>query len=215
MTDWATISSLATAGATLVLAVATFASVHSANRAARSAEGATRIAERSLLSAQRPLLVTSRAQDPEQRIEFAEGKSLLLPGGGAAVEVTEGILYMALAVRNVGTGLAILHSWYMSVGERIERTHPPLEAFTAHVKDIFVAPGDHGFWQGAFRDPTAEQYAATAAAISAGDSLMLDVLYSDYEGGQRVISQFVLRLEGGVWQPSVVRHFNVDRPDPR
>jgi hypothetical protein len=38
MTDWATISSLATAGATLALALGTFASVRSANRAARAAE---------------------------------------------------------------------------------------------------------------------------------------------------------------------------------
>ena len=38
--DWATISSLATAGGTLVLAVATFASVRSANRSARVAEHA-------------------------------------------------------------------------------------------------------------------------------------------------------------------------------
>ncbi len=38
MADWVTISSLATAGGTLVLAVATFGSVKSANRAARIAE---------------------------------------------------------------------------------------------------------------------------------------------------------------------------------
>lgn len=38
MAHWATISSLATAGGTLVLAVATFSSVRSANRAARVAE---------------------------------------------------------------------------------------------------------------------------------------------------------------------------------
>ena len=43
MTDWVTISSLATAGGTLVLAVATFSSVRSANRSAR-------VAERSLLA---------------------------------------------------------------------------------------------------------------------------------------------------------------------
>src|ERR1039457_6034019 len=42
MADWVTISSLATAGGTLVLAVATFSSVRSANRSAR-------VAERSLL----------------------------------------------------------------------------------------------------------------------------------------------------------------------
>lgn len=56
MTDWATISSLATAGGTLVLAVATFASVRSANRSARTAE-------RTLLAGQQPLLVSSREQD--------------------------------------------------------------------------------------------------------------------------------------------------------
>ena len=40
MTDWATISSLATAGGTLVLAVATFSAVRSSNRSARVAEHA-------------------------------------------------------------------------------------------------------------------------------------------------------------------------------
>ena len=41
MADWVTISSLATAGGTLVLAVATFSSVRSANRSARVAERVT------------------------------------------------------------------------------------------------------------------------------------------------------------------------------
>jgi hypothetical protein len=36
--DWTTISALSTAGGTLVLAAATFASVRSANRSARAAE---------------------------------------------------------------------------------------------------------------------------------------------------------------------------------
>ena len=47
MTDWVTISALATATGTLVLAVATFASVRSANRAAR-------VAEQAFLMGQRP-----------------------------------------------------------------------------------------------------------------------------------------------------------------
>jgi hypothetical protein len=54
--DWASIASLATAIGTLVLAVATFASVRSANRAARAAE-------QSLLVGLRPLLMPSRLQD--------------------------------------------------------------------------------------------------------------------------------------------------------
>ena len=40
MTDWVTISSLATAGGTLILAVATFSATRSANRSARVAERA-------------------------------------------------------------------------------------------------------------------------------------------------------------------------------
>ena len=47
--DWGTIAELATAGGTLVLAISTFASVRSANRAARAAE-------RSLLVGLQPLL---------------------------------------------------------------------------------------------------------------------------------------------------------------
>ena len=47
--DWVTISALATAGGTLVLAGATYASTRSANRAAR-------VAELSLLAGLRPLV---------------------------------------------------------------------------------------------------------------------------------------------------------------
>jgi hypothetical protein len=56
MADWVTISSLATAGGTLVLAVATFSSVKSANRSAR-------VAEQSLLVGLRPVLIPSREED--------------------------------------------------------------------------------------------------------------------------------------------------------
>ncbi|MGZ4708036.1 MAG: hypothetical protein ACXWBN_04765, partial [Acidimicrobiales bacterium] len=61
MADWQTISSLATAGGTLVLAVATFVSVRSSNRSAR-------VAEQALLTGMRPLLVTSLSDDPIQKV---------------------------------------------------------------------------------------------------------------------------------------------------
>lgn len=50
MTNWTTIASLATAGGTLVLAVATFVSVRQGNRATRISERAARVAEQSLLA---------------------------------------------------------------------------------------------------------------------------------------------------------------------
>ena len=56
MADWATISQVATAGGTLVLAIATFSSIKSSQRA-------TALAERALLAGQRPLLIPSRESD--------------------------------------------------------------------------------------------------------------------------------------------------------
>ena len=221
-TEWATVASLATAVGTLVLAVATFASVRSANysaraadRAARIAERSARIAERSLMASQRPLLMSSRLQDPEQKIQFVEGKFLKVAGGAATLEFDDGVVYMVISVRNVGTGLAVMHGWHVEVSGQPQPTHPPLEDFTTQTRDIYVAPGDIGFWQGALRDPAAAQFKAVAAAVEGGDPMMLSILYGDWEGGQRVISQFTLRHANDRWLTSTGRHFNVDRPDPR
>jgi hypothetical protein len=49
----------------------------------------------------------------------------------------------------------------------------------------------------------------------------VDLLYSDNEGGQRAISRFLLSPEktadrqDTIWVASVLRHRNLDRPDPR
>jgi hypothetical protein len=45
---------------------------------------------------------------------------------------------------------------------------------------------------------------------------MVDVLYSDAEGGQRMISRFSMtpRDDGG-WLAAAGRHWNVDGVDPR
>ena len=75
-TDWVTVSSLATAGATLVLAFATFASVKWVNRAVR-------VAERSLLAGLRPVLMPSRPDDPPQRVGFSDDRWFKVPGSGA------------------------------------------------------------------------------------------------------------------------------------
>ena len=215
MTDWSTIASLATAGGTLVLAVATFASVRQGNRATRISEQAARVAEQSLLAGRRPLLMNSRLQDPKQRVEFRGGEHFDVLGGRAGIEVTDSVVYLAISIRNVGTGVAVLHGWYLCVGLQYERVHPPLDEFTAQNLDIYVAPGDTGYWEGACRDPGADDFKAVTAAVDTGGTLVVHLLYGDYEGGQRVISQFNLVHQDDIWIASVVRHFNVDRPDPR
>lgn len=70
--DWVSISSIATAGATLVLALATFASVRSANRAARAAET-------SLLAGLRPVLMPSRPEDAPLKVGFIDDKWFHVP----------------------------------------------------------------------------------------------------------------------------------------
>ena len=215
MTDWATIASLATAGGTLVLAVATFASVRQGNRATRISEYAARVAEQSLLAGRRPLLMNSRLQDPKQRVEFKGGEHFDVLGGRAAIRATDSVVYVAISIRNVGTGVAVLHGWYLCVGIQYERVHPPLEEFTTQNLDIYVAPGETAYWEGACRDPDADDFKAVTAAVDTGGTLVVHLLYGDYEGGQRVISQFNLVHQDDSWIASVVRHFNVDRPDPR
>jgi hypothetical protein len=116
-TDWATIAELATAGGTLALAVSTFASVRSANRAARAAEEALQVGLQ-------PLLVPSRLQDERQKIFFMDGKHLVVEGGGAAVEVDGNVAYLAMSVRNAGQGIAVLRCWHAQPGQLLGEQQP-------------------------------------------------------------------------------------------
>jgi hypothetical protein len=122
---------------------------------------------------------------------------------------------MAISVRNVGTGLAVLLGWHVQVGVQQARAHPPLDEFAGQRRDIYLPPGDVGFWQAALRDPTAEVFKAVGAAIEASEPLVISVLYGDFEGGQRVISQIILRHQGQQCLVSAGRHFQLDQPDPR
>jgi hypothetical protein len=209
----ASYADLATAAGTLVLAVATFRAVRSANRAAR-------VAEQALLLGLRPLLVPSRLDDPAQKIFYGDGKFEYVQGGRGAAEVDGGNVYLAISLRNAGRGIAVLRGWRFMVGQQPREGHAPLSEFHEHQRDIFVAPNDIGFWQAAFREPDRDpQYGEAIAAVRTGEPLTIDVLYGDHEGGQRAISRFMLRPFGSederVWLTNVVRHWNIDRPDPR
>jgi hypothetical protein len=208
--DWVTISALATAAGTLVLAIATFASVRSANRAAR-------VAEQSLLVAIRPLLMPTRVDDPVQKVGFADQKWLHVPGGSSVAEVTDEAVYLAIALRNVGTGIAVLHGWYVHPDPQIGvNEHAPLEDFRRLSRDLFVAQGDVGFWQGAFRDPASEEYATARRVVEARTPFAIEILYGDLEGAQRVVTRYgLLPREDGDYYTSPSRHWNIDRPAPR
>jgi len=215
--NWTTASSLATGAGTLVLAIATFASVRSANRAAR-------VAEQALLVNMRPLLVNSRLDDSSQKIFYQEGRSVMLEGGRGAALLENGVVYLAISVRNAGRGIAVLHGWHFRAGTEIDPPRPDPASFRRQGRDIMIAPDDTGFWQGAFRDAGDAQYDEAVDAVKNGEALTVDLLYGDNDGGQRVISRMMLRRRlppdgtdgtDRPWIASVVRHWNVDRPDPR
>jgi hypothetical protein len=211
MADWATISSMATAGGTLILAIATFGSIRSANRSAR-------VAELSLLAGLRPLLIPSREEDPPERVRFGDGVILTVPGHGGAVRIQNENIYLAIALRNGGTGLAVIHGWRVELAERmVHSSQPDLGSFRRNTRDLYIPAGDTGFWQGAVRERSDAQYDELRAAAENRGRVMIDVLYGDHEGGQRTVTRFAVsdwpEVEGE--RAEVLRYWNIDRDDPR
>jgi hypothetical protein len=210
MADWATISSLATAGGTLVLAAATFAAVRSANRSARATE-------RALLAGIRPVLVPARMEDPPQKVGFRDQHFVHVPGGRAVAEVTDEAIYFAIALRNVGSGLGVLDRWDFYPDRQMgdSTTRDPGE-FHRLTRDLYVPANDVGFWQGAFREAAEPVFAIAREAITERRMMTIDLLYGDHEGGQRTISRFALIPAGeDEWLATVSRHWNLDRANPR
>ncbi len=207
---WPTVASLATAGGTLVLAIATFASVRSANRSAR-------IAELALQEQRRPVLVQSRLDDPLQKIMFVDRHWVRVPGSGAVAEHVEGTIYLAMSLRNVGAGIGVLQGWAARAGMQRTTVAPVTEAeFRSQTRDLYIPAGDIGLWQGALRDPADAAHSPIADAVAQRETISLELLYSDQVGGQRTISRFHLEPVGeDGWLASVGRHWYLDREGPR
>ena len=167
-----------------------------------------------MLAALRPLLLPSAVDDPPQRIGFADGVGVTAPGGGAGVAVVDGRVYLGLSLRNVGTGIAVLHGARIYRERRPGNQPAPLDEFRRLTRDLYIPPGKVGFWQGAFRDDDADRELALEAVE--GGEFGIDVLYGDYEGGQRVVTRFgSQRQEDGTWPLAAGRHWQIDRQNPR
>jgi hypothetical protein len=214
--DTSTIASLATAGGTLILAVATFSATRSANRAAR-------VSEQALKVGLRPVLFNARPQDPPQKVGYIDDHWLVLRDGLAAAREHHGNLYLAIPLRNVASGLAVLHGWHVWTRRADTRTEPrAADDFRRLQRDLYVPAGDISFWQAAVRDPGDSLYEPLLEAIRAGTGISVDILYGDHEGGQRTITRFFLTPrshaddeESWLWLCSTSRHWNLDRTDPR
>jgi hypothetical protein len=213
--DASTIASLATAAGTLVLALATFSSTRTANRAAR-------VSEQALKVGLRPVVLNARPQDPAQKVGFMDGHWLHLPDGLAAVQPADGNLYLAIPLRNVATGLAVLHGWHLLPRRATsEVPHAEPEDFRRLQRDLYVPAGDIGFWQAAIRDPNDPLYGPVMSASENRTPITVDILYGDHEGGQRTITRYSLTPRSQpdeqpwLWVCATSLHWNLDRPDPR
>ncbi len=214
MTDWA---EWGTTTGTLVLAGATFAAIRSSNRSAR-------IAERSLLAGMRPLLVSARRDDPPQEIQFADGRVFANPPGEAPLVEEGDVIYLAMALRNAGTGIAHIHGYRLepesadrvqadprgAAGHRRGGPAPDPLTFADQQRDLYIAPGDTGFWQAALRDHSSRTYSDTRQAHDSHGRVTVDLLYGDLEDGQPTISRFVLLPaagDTGTWRCDVTHHW--------
>jgi hypothetical protein len=208
--NWQTISSLATAGGTLVLALATFSAVRSSNRSAR-------IAEETLLTAMRPLLIPSRPDDPDHKVLWSDRHVTRLGGGRAIFEAPQDVIYLAMALRNVGSGIGVLHGWYPMPDQVFENIpHCPAEDFRRLTIDLYIPGGGTGYWEAAIRESDDPARTRLSNALAEREPIRIDLLYGDQQGGQRTISRFtVLPAGDDGWFCQVSRHWSLDRPDPR
>ncbi len=210
MPDWSTIASLSTAAGTLVLAAATFSSVRSGNRSAR-------VAERALQVGQRPVLMASRLEDSPEPMIWGDDYHASVAGGHAIAEVASANIYLAMSLRNVGSGIGVLQGWHLRPGvARATREHPDPEAFRRQGRDLYIAAGTVSFWQCRLYEPSDEFYEPILDGIRLRDTITVHLLYSDHEGGQRAITRFAISPSvDHAWLCSAILHWNLDRADPR
>ena len=216
-TDWSTVSSLVTGAGTLVLAVATFAAVRSANRSAR-------IAEIALQEQRRPVLAPSRLEDQLQKLMFVDGHWISAAGGHAAAEHVDGSVYFGISLRNVGSGMAVCQGWAARPGVSSSRSlpeHIAEQEFRGQTRDLYIPAGDVGLWQGAIRERSDPAHDEVARAISQHEPISLELLYSDQIGAQRTITRYTLvpvrrdDADEGLRLLSGGRHWYLDRAGPR
>ena len=178
--------------------------------AVRASARSTRIAERALLAGQRPVL--------------------------APAEQAGGVVYLAIPLRNVGAGLAVLSGYHLQGEPASHVAHDPggparhlrgdqppqPRAFSPQQRDLLISTRRAGFWQAALRDPAIPRSRDPAtprsrdpaarqltAAISSRGRITVDVRYGDHEGRQPSVTRFVLLPEADSWRCDATRYWSL------
>ena len=108
-----------------------------------------------------------------ERIRFGDGQFLTVPGHGGRVEEHDGVIYLAIALRNGGDGLAVLHGWRARRRDAGDperrrgpgrRSAPDCREFRQQLIDLYIPSGDNGYWLGALRDRNQPGYEEVSSA---------------------------------------------------
>jgi len=94
----------------------------------------------------------------------------VLRDGLAAVQEQSENLYLAIPLRNVASGLAVLHGWVPMAGGGPDAHTPAAAAralFGCKTRDLYVPAGDVSFWQAAIREARRPAVRTTGARRSA------------------------------------------------
>lgn len=126
----------------------------------------------------RPLLLPSRLDAATQKIMWGDEHWASLVGGSAVVEIEGGNAYLAMSLRNSGSGIAVIHGWHLGLHDLHAEAHGHAEPdeFRPQTRDLCVPGGDIGFWQAAIRDRDDPEYATLVEAISAPRVFAIELL---------------------------------------
>ncbi len=163
----------------------------------------------------RPLLVPSLAGDPVHKALWADRHVAKVEGGRAVIEQEAGVVYLALGLRNVGSGIALIHGWLAMAHHPGDGSHPAPEDFRRQGIDLYVPAGGTGYWESAIRDAGDPMRPAVEKALASREPFRIDLLYGDQRGNQRIITRFAVVPTEDFWYGQASRHWNLDRPEPR
>jgi hypothetical protein len=133
--------------------------------------------------------------------------------GGAAVEADGDVVYRALSLRNVGSGIAVLQAWQAQDG-MLSAVAPPaaVDEFRSLTRDDYLAGGNVGSGGELCETPTIR----CTRSSPWPHAFSVELLYTDQVGEQRTVSGFaVLSADAGGWISAVGRHRYLDAAAPR
>ena len=129
------------------------------------------------------------------KVNFGDNKWLHVPGSSAVGEVGGGDGTMGpknarrlpvplAAQRGERDRRAARMAFPRRAAQPSSDEPPPLDEFRMQTRDMYIPPGDVGFWQGALRNLDDPQYLEARKAVEEHSEWVVELLYGDEDGGR-------------------------------